>query len=160
MSSNYSTGYLVPYTSNQALLRHKEQVMKEKYLTKMAVERMHLKPPLYDASPERLAMARSVYGVRLRPRPPDIRMYDRINKLPPDWDPKAKHDAYRLQQHYMVNARVDEDNRAIPIMTNSEMGHRLNACPETFRRDHARVMVFHHSLYRNNGINMGTDNQI
>ncbi|KAK7115107.1 uncharacterized protein [Littorina saxatilis] len=157
--SAYSTGYTVPYTGNQQLWRHRQIIAKEKKIMKHHEQttnvRCNIKPPLHDARPEQLAQARSVYGVRLRPIPTPLRVYDRIMKLQPDWDPKVTKDEYRNLHQFKNNARLDEDNREIPVMSNCEPGHRLHSPPESFKREHARVMVYHNSVWGTNGVNLG-----
>lgn len=156
-----TTGYSVPYTSNQWLQLSREVIAKEKAIMKMHLlttnVRNKIKPPLHDATPDQLAMARSIYGVRLRPIPKQMRIYDRINRLPPDWDQRVKKDSQRYTTQYQIQARLDDENRVIPVLTNCEFGHRWWARPEPFKRDKARVMEFHNSNYRSNGVNLGTN---
>ena len=50
---------------------------------------------------------------------------------------------------------LQEDNREIPVMANSEYGHRLLACPEPFKRSpHGRRMVLYYDQYRHNGVSL------
>ncbi|KAK7446249.1 hypothetical protein BaRGS_00040278 [Batillaria attramentaria] len=103
-------------------------------------------------------MTRALYrnaeaaGFTVDSRPPPIRVYDRVHSTDPSWAEKVKKDDYKNLVLYKNNARMDEDNREIPILANSEYGHRLRALPEKFKRANVRIAIYNASTYRKNGI--------